>query len=149
MGLFAALASTVLDGRGATQSDLTAAQIETMRKDNPGVTFLVVPQPVVAGAPPPSGDIKAAVSPSVAKSELLYSVTLPARPADDFMKQMLTLVGTLMTAITAFYFGGRTATTTDPTRGPPKLAAVTNNPIPRLSTNRHEFSVVYLSPRES
>jgi hypothetical protein len=51
--------------------------------------------------------------------EPTYKVATPPGPADDFMKQMLTLVGTLMTAITAFYFGGRTANPSDPTRAPP------------------------------
>lgn len=110
VGLFAVLASTVLNGHSVVlRASADAAAVKEIRDQNPMLSLLIVPN--------------AAATPQT------FKVMTPAGPADDFMKQMLTLVGTLMTAITAFYFGGRTASPSDPARGPPQLAAVTNSPV--------------------
>jgi hypothetical protein len=45
---------------------------------------------------------------SVMASSVLPGPTGPGQPPDDFAKQMLTLVGTLMTAVISFYFGSST-----------------------------------------
>lgn len=113
VGLFAVLASTVMTGNSVLlKPDATEKDIIAIRNNNTTLSIIVVPNP------PPAD-----------KKEQTYKVSTPSGPADDFMKQMLTLVGTLMTAITAFYFGGRTAAPSDPGRSPPKLSAVTNTPV--------------------
>lgn len=112
VGLFAVLASTVLNGHGVVlKADALEKDIVAIRSSNATLSVIVVPNPVEKDKEP------------------TYKVATPPGPADDFMKQMLTLVGTLMTAITAFYFGGRTANPSDPTRAPPKLAAVIDSPL--------------------
>ena len=110
VALFAVLASTVMTGHTVTLSE--AANLETLktiRDENKTLSLIIKPNPRT--------------------EPQTFTVSTPSAPADDFMKQMLTLVGTLMTAITAFYFGGRTATPSDPTRAPPKLTAVIDSPI--------------------
>lgn len=57
-------------------------------------------------------------------------LTSSVQQLDDFAKQILTLVGTLMTALTAFYFGGRTAgsgAASDISRAAPELTGVEDN----------------------
>lgn len=112
VGLFAVLASTVLNGHSVMLNpNASEADIVAIHKNNTTLSVVVIPNPPEPGKDP------------------TFKVSTPAGPADDFMKQMLTLVGTLMTAITAFYFGGRTANPSDPSRAPPKLAAVIDSPV--------------------
>jgi hypothetical protein len=73
---------------------------------------------------------------SVMASSVLPGPTGPGQPPDDFAKQMLTLVGTLMTAVISFYFGsssptGSTTTSSaigSATASPPTGASTTSPP---------------------
>lgn len=57
--------------------------------------------------------------------------------AEDFAKQLLVLIGTLLTSVTSFYFGSKAAATntTDaaPAKPVPKLTSVTPNPLARAA----------------
>ena len=110
VGLFAVLASTVLNGHAVILSnDAKLETLTTIRDQNKTLSLMIKPNPNT--------------------EPQTFTVSTPAAPADDFMKQMLTLVGTLMTAITAVYFGGRSANPSDPTRAAPKLTAVIDSPV--------------------
>lgn len=118
VGLFAVLAATVLSGHNKLLHPRASTdEVADFQARNPTLHILAVPN----AAPTKKAD--------GTQDPQTYQVFTPSAPADDFMKQMLTLVGTLMTAITAFYFGGRTANPSDPTRAPPKLMAVIDSPV--------------------
>jgi hypothetical protein len=113
VGLFAILSSSVLQPSSFLppdpQPDMSAADVAKLRDQNPKARIAAEAKPGQAN---------------------LYAVTM-ATPtasfeANEFGKQMLTLVGTLMTALTAFYFGGRTAggAVTDVSRAAPELTGV-------------------------
>jgi hypothetical protein len=56
----------------------------------------------------------------------------------DFGKQLLTLIGTLMTAVTAFYFGAKTATSAASAAGGPAKPALTLRSISPATRSRAE-----------
>jgi hypothetical protein len=71
------------------------------------------------------------------KNDTLYRVyykTPADTPSDDFAKQVLTLLGTLVTAVSAFYFGAKTAasaaTPPSPAVSQPKLTSVDSPTLP-------------------
>jgi len=71
---------------------------------------------VASGASASSGGAAAARVPACTNGEAFsYTVTLamvPGSPAVDFAKQLLTLIGTLMTSVVSFYFAARSADAT-------------------------------------
>jgi len=56
------------------------------------------------------------------------------RPTDDFSKQMMTLVGTLMTAVVSFYFGATPKASGDTAPPPPGLSGIENGTRPAVAT---------------
>jgi hypothetical protein len=115
LGLFAILVSSVLNLKpevktyaGLRQEDVTA-----LIQHNPDARDIV--QTSEAGSQPPT-----------------FKVTFSsAQRQDDFAKQMLTLVGTLMTAVISFYFGATTVRTTDDSTRRPLTSVAT----PQVSPN--------------
>jgi hypothetical protein len=115
VGLFAILASAFLnpvEHRQATQ----IADVAAFRKDHPQATEITVtPEPKPADA--------TATTPQTFTVD--YSVT---SVVDDFSKQMMTLIGTLMTAVISFYFGAMPKTS-ETSRAAPELSSVENSPL--------------------
>ena len=116
VGMFAILAASVLQPlplHEVTKEGLSEADVSTFKTNNPSVKDLVLQTTSLPNA-----------------SSKTYSLSFLASSAqvqDEFGKQMLTLLGTLMTALTAFYFGGRTAASTsgtDVSRAAPELTGV-------------------------
>src|SRR5262249_54415217 len=73
------------------------------------------------------------------RNETLYRVyykTPADTPSDDFAKQVLTLLGTLVTAVSAFYFGAKTATSAAASPSPavsqPKLTSADPPTVPTV-----------------
>jgi hypothetical protein len=62
----------------------------------------------------------------------VYYRQSPSRASEDFAKQLLVMIGTLVTAVASFYFGTKATTSAAPTenRGPPVLASVDPNTLP-------------------
>ncbi len=87
LGLFAILAAAVLAGPSPhTLQGLTAEQVAEFVKTNPEHLDVTTVQ--------------------LANQPTTYTVRVyPPAEYDDFSKQILTLVGTLMTAVISFYFG--------------------------------------------
>jgi hypothetical protein len=103
LGLFAIMASSVLVGSPPREvKGLLEADIEGVRKANPNEHNIVwVPETKKVSTDPQT-----------------FTVTFgSATHVDEFGKQMLTLVGTLMTAVISFYFGSATASQTTGTDG--------------------------------
>jgi len=116
VGLFGILSASVLapslHGSTNVRHGMGEAEIATLIRDNPRAQNII-------------RERETAVPERVAPTwTVTYS--LPAEPVDDFTKQMLTLVGTLMTAIASFYFGGRTAAPSDVSRAAPKISEILN-----------------------
>lgn len=113
VGLFAVLAASVLQPARSpeiTKGGLTTQQVDEFKARYPDVKDLVR-----TGSPEKG-------------YTLSFTSSSPTQPLDDFAKQMVTLVGTLMTALTAFYFGGRTAASgTDVSRAAPELTGIEND----------------------
>lgn len=63
--------------------------------------------------------------------DLSYRSSNPV--SDDFAKQLLVLLGTLMTAITSFYLGAGTATSAAKAGGETAVQAAVENPRPTMS----------------
>jgi hypothetical protein len=107
LGLFAIVASYVLVVKTElrTATGLSSDDVAALIRNNPDARDIVqVPE----------------------KETAKYKVTFysPVRP-DDFGKQMLTLVGTLMTAVIAFYFGTASMrAVSDISRAAPELSGV-------------------------
>ena len=96
LGLFAILASSVLIQPDQRKSaGLQAADVTALIKNNPDAHDIVqIAEPAAAGGSQPT----------------TYTVTFTSpRQLSDSAKQMLTLVGTLMTAVISFYFGTASA----------------------------------------
>ena len=116
VGMFAILAASVLQPRPlqvVTRAGLSETDVNTFKTNNPSVRDLIEQ----TTSPP-------GVSPKIYSLSFLSS---SQQVQDEFGKQMLTLLGTLMTALTAFYFGGRTAastTGTDMSRAAPELTGI-------------------------
>ena len=107
LGLFAILVSSVLNLRPErrTYSGLREGDVTTLIQHNPDARDIVQRQE--GDSQPPTFQVE------------FYS----AQRQDDFAKQMLTLVGTLMTSVISFYFGTTTVRpTADRTRIPPASA---------------------------
>ena len=68
------------------------------------------------------------ISPNAATNTSTIAFVMAVDPAAaDFSKQLLTLVGTLMTAVAAFYFGARTAS---------RAAETATSKLPQSNTAR-------------
>jgi len=81
-------------------SGLSAAEKELIVKEPKNQVVAVLPGPCIASAP--AGQ----------DCERRYEVELshgPGQDASDLAKQLLTLIGTLVTALTSFYFAAKTA----------------------------------------
>jgi hypothetical protein len=108
VALFAVLAAFAFQGGSDERlTSQTREQVATFRNQNPKLdTIIVLPE---------------------ARADT-FTIVVPARPRvlDEFTKTIMATVGTLMTAITAFYFGGRTASDAERTKpSPPRLHTVT------------------------
>jgi hypothetical protein len=106
LGLFAIVASYILVPKTElrTATGLSSDDVAALIRNNPDARDIV----------------------QTPEKEAKYKVTFysPVRP-DDFAKQMLTLVGTLMTAVIAFYFGTSSMRTVgDISRAAPELSGV-------------------------
>jgi len=107
LGLFAIVAASILVVKTElrTATGLSSDDVAALIRNNPDARDIVqVPE----------------------KESAKYRVTFysPVRP-DDFAKQMLTLVGTLMTAVIAFYFGTASMrATSDISRAAPEVSGV-------------------------
>ena len=116
VGMFAILAASVLQPQPlheVSRVGLSEADVRTFQINNPGVKDLVIQ---ITSSPDASS-----------KTYNLSFLSSSTQALDEFGKQMLTLLGTLMTALTAFYFGGRTAsstTGTDVSRVAPDLTGI-------------------------
>lgn len=114
VGMFTILASSVLQTRHEeTRFGLSDENITKFHDLNPTAKDVVVTTTSKAGIVP--------------KEYGLSFASSSAQAPDEFAKQMLTLLGTLMTALTAFYFGGRTAGSavgTDISRAAPELTGI-------------------------
>lgn len=76
----------------------------------------------------PAGAAPAAPAPAATTAAGCFDVDLLATPgpeAVDVAKQLLTLIGTLMTSVTSFYFASRAAETSARANNPPGAAATT------------------------
>ena len=118
VGLFAILASSVLQPSGRiSTTGMQEADIATFRLLNPSAKDILI--------------ITTSKPDATTKTFSLSFTPSTTQPLDDFPKQMLTLLGTLMTALTAFYFGGRTAAGSadgNTSRAAPELAGIENSP---------------------
>jgi hypothetical protein len=122
LGLFAILVSSVLNPKSQdkTFSGLRQEDINALIQHNPEARD-IVQIPEVNSQPP--------------TFKVTFSSTLRQ---DDFAKQMLTLVGTLMTAVISFYFGATTVRTTDDSTQRPPTSVVT--PLVSPNTARPNIS---------
>jgi hypothetical protein len=78
----------------------------------------------------------------------VYYRQSPSRASEDFAKQLLVMIGTLVTAVASFYFGtkaGHTAPAPE-TRGPPVLASVDPNTLALGATTDLELTGSNLLP---
>jgi len=118
VGLFAILASDFLSPvEHRERTGIT--DVEQFKKDNPTATDITsIPEPKPTGA-------AAATAPQTYTVD--YSIT---RAVDDFSKQMMTLIGTLMTAVISFYFGATPKSPSEVSRAAPELNGVENSPVP-------------------
>jgi hypothetical protein len=108
LGLFAILASSVLvKPELRTYTGLSSDDVTALIRNNPDAHDIVQ----VQEKEPP---------------EARYKMTFYSTARqDEFAKQMLTLVGTLMTAVIAFYFGTASARAPgDTSRAPPELMGI-------------------------
>lgn len=102
--------------------NLTFAQKEAMVKEPSNHVLGVMPQPCkpparaaasaasAASATAPGGSATPAAPADCTPEEMLYTVHLrqsPGTEATDLAKQLLILIGTLMTSVTSFYFASR------------------------------------------
>jgi hypothetical protein len=115
LGLFAILVSSVLNPESEvkTFSGLRQEDVTAFVQHNPDARDIV--QTPEANSQPPT-------------FKLTFS---SAQRQDDFAKQMLTLVGTLMTAVISFYFGATTVRPTDDSTRRPLTSVAT----PQVSPN--------------
>lgn len=92
------LYSDLASGGQTTVGNLTVTQKDRMVNTLPPSQLLSVttPAPVANGTPSPTG------------YTVSYRASNPA--SEDFAKQVLILIGTLVTAVASFYFGAKTAT---------------------------------------
>ena len=100
---------------------LNAADAESVRQDRKNQVLLVVPDACA----------KADASPC-AEADKRFVVHLrvpPAPEATDIAKQLLVLIGTLMTSVTSFYFASRATETAARARPDPHAAAATAAPV--------------------
>jgi len=115
VGLFAILASSFLSsGSERTLTGLTQTAVTQFTANNKDARDVIqVPEAVKEGAEP--------------TYSITYSTT---RAPDDFSKQMMTLVGTLMTAVVSFYFGATPKSGSEISRAAPELSGIENGTRP-------------------
>jgi hypothetical protein len=109
VGLFAILASAFLNpDQHRSKAGLQIADVAAFKANNPDAHEIVqITDPVTEGSPQ------------------TYTVTYVVRGSvDDFSKQMMTLIGTLMTAVISFYFGATPKTSTEVSRAAPELTGL-------------------------
>jgi len=97
LGLFAIMASSVLVGTQQREvKGVKLDEISVVEKLNPDAHDIFwKPEPEIVGQP-----------------RTFVGTIISTNHIDDFAKQMLTLVGTLMTAVISFYFGSSTLSQT-------------------------------------
>jgi hypothetical protein len=116
VGLFAILASAFLSPvENREQNGLNAAAVAAFRAEHPEIKEIMQ-----TNDPKPE-----------ASAEQTYTLRYPITKAiDDFSKQMMTLIGTLMTAVISFYFGAMPRPSSEISRAAPELSSVENSPLP-------------------
>jgi hypothetical protein len=116
VGLFAILASAFLSPvENREQNGLNAAAVASFRAEHPEIKEIMQ-----TNDPKPE-----------ASAEQTYTLRYPITKAiDDFSKQMMTLIGTLMTAVISFYFGAMPRPSSEISRAAPELSSVENSPLP-------------------
>lgn len=117
-----------MSGRGALRrSDLLdASALDQFQQAQKGQVMATVTVPVVV--------TRADGSKENGNRYYVYYTTPADARSDDFAKQVLTLLGTLVTAVSAFYFGAKTAASAAATPSPavssPKLTSVDPTTVP-------------------
>jgi len=137
IGLFAVLAAVVFEAPSLTlQSGLTVEQVEYFRKSNSSLDTRVIVVPE--------------------RGEATFRIELPGTPrmVDEFTKTTMASIATLMTAIVAFYFGGRSVEIAQNRAPPPPVLtgvdppeySLAKGPLPLRLMGRYlnEISVVRL-----
>jgi hypothetical protein len=118
VGLFAILASAFLSPvETREQNGMDAASVTVFRADHPeftNITQFTEKRDKDAPADAPT------------TYTIKYSIT---KSIDEFSKQMMTLIGTLMTAVISFYFGATPKSSSEISRAAPELSAVENSPV--------------------
>jgi hypothetical protein len=120
VGLFAILASAFLSPvEHRTAEKVT--DVEAFKKSNPEFTDIVAtldpkPEPKQGAAPDTTPQTYT----------IAYTIT---KAVDDFSKQMMTLIGTLMTAVISFYFGATPKSSVEVSRAAPELTSVEDSPM--------------------
>jgi archaellum component FlaF (FlaF/FlaG flagellin family) len=110
--LFAIIAvslySSMSEGPIRTISGLSSTDLDTFKKDTTRVQIITI------------------TTDSAARSTVVYRQN-PGRASEDFAKQLLVMIGTLVTSVASFYFGSRAAAAgvAGPSKKPPSVAAVT------------------------
>ena len=118
VGFFAIMAASVLHGtdKRVVPNPVNETEADEILRKNPdAMNVLRTPDPIPAG---------------VTKFKLSFEVP---HKVDEYGKQILTLVGTLMTAVIAFYFGSSPRLPTDVSRAAPVLLAVRDSVRPPTS----------------
>lgn len=113
-----------------TIEHLSDAQKTALIQEPANRVIGVFPEPCVPAAAPPATGASdpARTGQSCAPAEMSYTVRLrqsPGAEASDLAKQLLLLIGTLMTSVTSFYFASRAT------------EAATKSMLAALATNVH------------
>lgn len=135
VGLFSILtASTMQAPKSMIRLGMTQTAITQYLVENPSTRLVKITTdklavPANQGSPAKLDGSGKIVTPEVAPTPEIpatfYAEFQPASGFDDFTKQMLTLVGTLMTAVISFYFGtAANRAASDPSKGPPEVTAI-------------------------
>lgn len=113
---------------------LTAADKDVVMREVANRVLAVLPQvcpPVPAGAASATAVL---ADPGCPAGETRYTVHLrqpPGQESTDLAKQLLILIGTLMTSVTSFYFASRGAAGDRSEAAPPiDIAGISPNPLP-------------------
>ena len=111
VGLFAVLAASSLQSMELlTFNNRSEEAAEALRRDNPNARDFK--------------KVASSEAPSPVKPTTFTVTFYSPVHIDDFAKQMLTLVGTLMTAVISFYFGNATKAGGNVSRAPPELSGI-------------------------
>jgi hypothetical protein len=96
-------------GQLRTQSNLTAAEVQAFLVANKNLQEVSVRKDVEAEAALDPRPVSSVVGQDGDAKRFKLSYRIPARnESDDFAKQLLVMIGTLVTAVSSFYFGART-----------------------------------------